>query len=91
MKVKSAVIEGGYMSDMLTIPEIDMDMKEAGSTAKKFENSEHSLTEGVAGRMAIDTTFENITEEHISLVSSDSSDKPAVQDIAKHNYPHRLY
>ena len=90
-KSKSAIVEIGYMSDNLYIPEIDMDMKEANSTAVKFANSEHSLSEGVAGRMRIDTTYENFTEEHISKVSSDDSDNSAAIDVAKYNYPHRRY
>lgn len=90
-KSKSADVEIGYMADDLIIPEIDKDMLEANSTAARFANSEHSLVEGVAGRMRIDTTYENITEEHISKVSSDDSDNPAPHDVAKYNYPHRRY
>lgn len=90
-KVKSAVIETDYMADTLILPEIDIEMREAMSIQKKFENSEHSLVEGCAGRMGIDTTYENITDKSIKLVRSDYSDSPAPEDVASGNYPHRLY
>lgn len=91
LKSKSVAVEANYMSDTLEIQEIDLDMKQQQSISEQFKNSEDSLVDGCAGRMQVDTTYENMSESHISLVSSDNSDTPAAIDQAKHNYPHRRY
>lgn len=94
-----------YMDDRLGISEYDEDQF-ADMTEENFQ-SKSSLVDGVSGRKAIDTRFENTSEDEVCCPRSDMDDpvldvvdkrpnhsgvdKPAAVSIDRYQYPHRRY
>lgn len=83
-----------YVYENLGMVEVDTD-----NLAGPFEGRFHArgdLHEGISGVKAIDTTYENFSEDIVDNPKSDRSDggpstvlRDAPRPIDKHRYPHR--
>ena len=82
-----------YTDDSLGMPEMDLDSMIEGSVETRF-GVNADMKEGVAGKLAIDTTYENTSESEMDVVRSDVTrydESPAAHDTKLYKYPHRRY
>ena len=94
-----------YTDDRLGISEYDEDQMTDLSEESFLAKAD--MRDGVSGKKAIDTRFENTSEDRVGHPRSDRDDpviaivnerpdhsgvdKPAGQDIDRYQYPHRRY
>lgn len=99
----AAPLDYQYTYDRFGMAETDSDNGDPGIEMRFKMNS--SIGDGTAGRLRIDTTYENITEDYVDHprsasptlpvrgIEADHSgiDNPAPINVKRYKYPHREY